>query len=145
MAGEKNLLSRSVVRHLRVPRYQEFTLQQVYDLADQDVLLKSYLPDLDMARRPPNREFVFQILATVRPEKFDYMMQKSLEQRNVFSKNKKDPSTLKISSEAAEVLLYDFYAPSKYPTSSKSSISASLYRVQGQRHRESSLEFQATP
>ena len=114
MAGKKNLVSRVVVRHLRVPRYQEFTTTAVYKIASTDELLMSYLPDLDMARRPPNREFVFHIFATVCTHKFDYVMAAALQKRNILNKNQKDPSSLNISTEAAEVLLSDFYVPRKY-------------------------------
>jgi hypothetical protein len=68
LAGEKILLKEADISRVVVPHYKELTVQALYSMvANYEVTLK-HLPDgVEVGKKQPNRQFVFDIVNTLHP------------------------------------------------------------------------------
>ena len=63
----KLCLKQNEVNRMEVPCYQEISVKNLYDDALKDEVLRKYLPTPEqLSGRPPEREFFFGVLCTLR-------------------------------------------------------------------------------
>lgn len=67
-AGEKILLKRRKVKTIEVPKYKELCVKKVMEAIVNDAELIKHLPDLTMSKKLPDRDFLFNIINSLRPE-----------------------------------------------------------------------------
>ena len=56
------------VVHKIVPKYAEFKVEEIYKQCAEDPELMTYLPDLTMSKKLPDREFVYDVINSLRPK-----------------------------------------------------------------------------
>ena len=70
LSDRKRLLLQTEIHRKEVPKFKEFTVDAAYTQCAGDAEVMSYLPDLTMAKRMPDREYVYDIMNTL---KSDYL------------------------------------------------------------------------
>ncbi len=68
LAGQKKLLPMTDVTHKIVPKYKEFKVEEIYKECAEDLELMTYQPDLTMSKKLPDREFVYDVINSIRPK-----------------------------------------------------------------------------
>ena len=69
--GQKGAFKNSEVRKVKVPRFKQLTLDKVLNVCIGDGDLMRYLPALPDNGEPPcDRDFLFTIVNTLKPEYF---------------------------------------------------------------------------
>jgi hypothetical protein len=64
------------LKQLTIPRYEELSVKNLYKDAMADPEISQYLPDLEQnASKLPEREFFFNILATIKPDYLKYIIE----------------------------------------------------------------------
>ena len=81
LEGKKIMLKLSQVRHVKVPKYQELSVLNLHEEVLSDPEIRMYFPDSLPKGKLPDREFFFNILATLRPEYVDNLIKFVNEQR----------------------------------------------------------------
>jgi hypothetical protein len=68
LADRKKLILTTDLRKVEAPSFKEFTVDSIYKICESDAEVLAHLPNLDMAKKPPDREFSFNILNTLRAD-----------------------------------------------------------------------------
>ena len=67
-AGRKKLLKLSDVKHIIVPKYDELSVKLLFPHLKNDPVFMLYLPDRFANGHPPDRDYLFNVLNTLKPE-----------------------------------------------------------------------------
>ena len=68
LCGKKALLKKGEVQHVQVPHYEELSVRNIYPMFKKDAHFQQYFPDKYPKDKGPNREYFFNLLATLYPE-----------------------------------------------------------------------------
>ena len=84
LAGEKQVLKQDEVRRTETPSFNEITVKKLYELVSGDLQVMSYLPTWKgfKPRHQPEKDFVWSIIATLRPEFAYSLVQSATTQRD---------------------------------------------------------------
>ena len=65
----KKVLQQTDGTHLKVPKYDELSVKNIYPDAIKDDLIGPYLPNLDQSsNKLPERDYFFAIIGTLKPD-----------------------------------------------------------------------------
>jgi len=64
-----------------IPAFKEFTVAKLYEMCSSDPTIMVYLPDLEMSKKMPDREFCYNILHTLYPDFLDRIINHAYEAR----------------------------------------------------------------
>jgi hypothetical protein len=83
MSLRKSYFVTADVRHVKPPRYAELTVSTLYRLCAEDLQVMAHLPDWDRLNRKqqPEKEFVWKIISTLRPEFARKLLERAYQQR----------------------------------------------------------------
>ena len=70
--GEKHLLKKAEVKHVDIPHYEELSVKNIFPLMKNNHRFNQFFPDKFAKGKGPNRDYFFNILATLEP---DYLWQ----------------------------------------------------------------------
>ena len=104
LKGTKKLLLVRDVQPYEFPTYKEFQLKHLYALCSKSQDLMDYLPDWNMAARPPDRTFCFTILASKMPDFTNALINHCNELRISRHGVKVQPSNLQVKSDVAQFM-----------------------------------------
>jgi hypothetical protein len=85
LAGKKHLLKGDELIIYDVRRYAEFSVKNIYEVFKNDARVLSFLPDLKKASKLPDRDWVFAVVCSLKPE---FMSQQIEYAENVRNKEK---------------------------------------------------------
>ena len=68
LAGEKQLLKKKWVNEVKVPKYDELSVTNLYPQFAKDADFLSYFPDKYPKGKGPPRDYFFNVLNTLHPE-----------------------------------------------------------------------------
>ncbi len=68
ISGDKQYHIVNQVVVMEVPAYAEFTVAKAYEMFANDAVVMAHLPDPDTQSRPVNREFVWNVICSLRSE-----------------------------------------------------------------------------
>ena len=81
LAGKKDLLKKSEVRHVEVTRYDELSVKALWPQFKKDEAMAKYFPDKFPIGKGPPREYFFNVLNTVHPDYLEQVMDHANKQR----------------------------------------------------------------
>lgn len=97
-----------------MPKYLEFTVRQLYEMFENDAKVLSYLPDLKIKTKMPDRNWTTAVVCSLKPEfmrqTIDYAMRQRM--RKGFIKDKS--AKVEISAEYLDLLEKVPQVASKY-------------------------------
>ena len=67
LAGKKQLMKKSVVQEIKVPRYDELSVKNLYPMFAKDAEMMSYFPSQYPKGKGAPRDYFFNILNTLHP------------------------------------------------------------------------------
>ena len=70
--GQKQLLKKSEVKEIKVPKYEELSVKTLYPQFTKDPEMMYFFPDTYPAGKGPPRDYFFNVLNTIHP---DYLAQ----------------------------------------------------------------------
>ena len=74
LAGRKDLLHKSVVKEIKVPKYDELSVTNLWPQFSKDPTFTSYFPSTYPKGKGPPREYFFNVLNTLQPEYLQNIM-----------------------------------------------------------------------
>ena len=72
LAGQKHLMKKDDVKEIKVPKYDELSVQALYPQFQNDEVMMAYFPDTYPKGKSAPRDYFFNILNTIHP---DYLTQ----------------------------------------------------------------------
>ena len=81
LAGEKQLLKKSEVNEITVPKYDEISVTALYPHFAKDEEFLSYFPSKYPKGKGPPRKYFFNVLNTLHPEYLQQVMDHANKQR----------------------------------------------------------------
>ena len=73
-AGEKQLLKKTEVDYVTVPKYEELSVKALYPQFSKDAKFNAYFPDKYAAGKGPPRDYFFNVMNTLHPEYLKQVM-----------------------------------------------------------------------
>jgi hypothetical protein len=105
LSGEKKAFRLSQVLFIEVPLYPELGVKQLVAMAREDPKVCLYLRDKFWEGKPPTRSFLINIINTVNPGYFEYIIDDQSRLRNIVSQDQLDKDAIMVSPEFHEALL----------------------------------------
>ena len=81
LCGKKQLFKKDQVKGIKVPKYDELSVKELYPQFKGDPIFNSYFPDNYAKDKGPPREYFFNILHTLYPDYLAQVMSHSNKQR----------------------------------------------------------------
>ena len=98
-AERKKLMKLADVKLVVVPKYDEISVKNIWPMIKEDPVLMQYFPDTFPKGRAPDREYMFNILNTLRPEQLKAVVSHAQKLRNTATDETKQSNYIQISPE----------------------------------------------
>ena len=105
------MLAKKDVNMVKVRRFAEFTVEQLWDQIKNDEKIRQYLPEPEWLTRKMDRDFTFNVAFTVRREFMEEIFKDAIDSR--MSMGQGDDEDLDVCQEMKDLLLEHPYLPSK--------------------------------
>ena len=80
MMGKKKHIKCESIRVINVPQYKGLTVKNILEFKQENIHIHRFLPDYDYLKEP-NREWLWNMVNTIIPEKFQNFVQAMVEER----------------------------------------------------------------
>ena len=80
MMGKKKFIKSENILAIKVPQYKGLTVKSIIEFAQRNIHIDKYLPDYEYSKEN-NREWVWNIVNTIIPEKFKRFIDQKVEER----------------------------------------------------------------
>ena len=111
---EKKLLKLKEVSWIKVARYDELSVVNLFPGFKTDPAIMMYLPDRLPKGRLPDRDYLFNIVNTVHPDYMQALVRQASDNRFDAQRNEDDLGVVKVSQEWWDKLMEVPFASSKY-------------------------------
>ena len=112
--GEKQLLKKKEVQHVDIPHYEELSVKNIYPMMKDNQNFQQYFPDKYSKGKAPNRDYFFNIMATLEPDYLWQLVEHANQQRMTGEGEMMKSQAIKMSEYWAEQLKAMPYLSSKY-------------------------------
>lgn len=99
LAEEKKLLALKDVKWIEVPKYDELSVNSIFDKFKADENLMAHIPDRLPKGRVPDRGYFFNVLHSLYPDFVAQMVRVAQDNRNKASATSHENSVIKVSDD----------------------------------------------
>ena len=97
LQDSKKLMPHKDLRQINVPKYDELSIKNIFPMIEKDEEIMRYFPSKLPKGRIPDREYLFNILNTLRPDYVSKIIKHAHEQRNSTSDKEKEAEYIRVS------------------------------------------------
>jgi hypothetical protein len=66
LSGDKQVLPAKRIKPIDAPKFKELSVQKVLEAIKSDTEVMKYIPDEKMSKKTPDRDFIFDVVNTIR-------------------------------------------------------------------------------